>query len=154
MKEGLIKNEQRAGTHGQMFDQSTIIFRREHPIRGTIVQLMAPGNAHEPAIGIPNFGELPGRYAQAAADSSVLVSMVPARVESHTPMQPMAFDSLIHLQEGRTVVEPETRPKDFVEDVNYSGVSEHFPEWLAPGRFEGQGILYETALTLRPEESS
>jgi hypothetical protein len=83
----------------------------------------------------------------------VFVSMVPARVECHAAMQPVAFDSFIHLQERRTVVEPETRPKDFVEDVNHAGVSEHFPERLAPRRFEGQGILYETTLTLRPEES-
>jgi hypothetical protein len=114
---------------------------------------VATWNAHEPAIPIPDFGELPGSDAQAAVDSSVFVSMVPARVKSHAAMQPMALDPLIHLQERRTVVEPETRPKDFVEDVNHARVSEHLSEWLAPGRFEGQGILHETTLTLRPEES-
>src|SRR5271166_5988259 len=153
MKERFIKNQQRTGTHVEMLDQTTIILSGQHPIWTTIVQLMAAWNAHEPAIPIPDFGELPGSHAQAAVESSVFVSVVPARVKSHAAMQPMAFDSLIHLQERRTVIESEARPKDFVEDVDQARVSEHFSEWLAPRRFEGQGILRETTLTLRSEES-
>jgi hypothetical protein len=153
MKERFVKNQKRTGTRAQMFDQPTIIFSGEHPIRTTIVQFMAAWNAHEPPIPIPDFGELPGSHAEAAVDSSVFISMVPARIKSHAAMQPMAFDSLIHLQERGTMVEPETRPKDFVEDVDHAGVSEHLPEWLAPRRFEGQGILCEATLTLRAEES-
>src|SRR5260370_23506749 len=96
MKERFVKNQQRTGTHAQMFDQPTIIFSGEHPIRTTIVQLVAAWNAHEPAIPIPDFGELPGSDAQAAVESSVFVSMVPARGKSHAAREPMAPDPLAH----------------------------------------------------------
>ena len=106
----------------QMLDQSTIIFRRESPIRSAMVHLMVAGNANEPGIGIPNFGEPPGCDAQAAVYSSLLLSMVPARVESHAAMQPIASLRLLHPSpRAPTVVEPETSSKDLAEDVNHLG---------------------------------